>query len=119
MNFSFLSARLVALMIAGILVSGNFHLQAQTQLSIMPLPAHAVEGAGSLSISNGLDVVFEGYTEPRMERARDRFLANLARETGILPVPPQPGDKPKFIFRTAGPSAPVQQLGEDESYRLE
>src|SRR5271154_6947128 len=95
------------------LFSCEFHLHAQAQLPIMPLPAHVVEGTGSLSISNGLDVVFEGHTEPRLERARDRFLANLARETGILPVPAPPATPAKFIIKTAGPSAPVQQLGED------
>src|SRR5271163_2092014 len=119
MNFGFLFTRLVALVFAIILLSDNSHLQAQTQLPIMPLPAHAVEGAGSLSINNGLEIVFEGHTEPRLERARDRFVANLARETGILPVPAQPGGKAKFVIKTAGPSAQVQQLGEDESYHLE
>src|SRR5277367_808942 len=101
------------------LFSSDFRLRAQTQLPIMPLPAHAVEGTGSLSINNGLDVVFDGYTEPRLERARDRFLANLARETGILPVPASPSAPAKFVIKTAGPSAPVQQPDEDESYHLE
>src|SRR5271170_1411320 len=110
---------IATMLFACALFSSDFHLHAQTQLPIMPLPAHAVEGTGSLSISNGLDVVFEGHTEPRLERARDRFLANLARETGILPVPAAPGVQPRFVIKTAGPSAPVQQLGEDESYHLE
>ncbi len=85
----------------------------------MPLPAHAVEGTGSFSVNGGLQVVFEGHSEPRLERARDRFLASLAGETGILPVPAAPGVQPRFVIKTAGPSAPVQQLGEDESYHLE
>ncbi|AXC14154.1 Beta-hexosaminidase [Acidisarcina polymorpha] len=94
-------------------------MYAQATLPVMPLPAHVVQGAGSLSLHGGLQVVFEGYTEPRLERARDRFVATLSRETGILPVPPQPVNQSKLIIKTAGPSAPVQQLGEDESYRLE
>jgi hexosaminidase len=86
---------------------------------MMPLPAQVKQGSGSLLVNSGLDVVIEDYTEPRLERARDRFLANFAHETGILPLPAQPGTRPKFIIKTAGPSKPVQQLGEDESYRLD
>jgi hexosaminidase len=85
----------------------------------MPLPAHVVQGSGSIPINGALQVRFEGYTEPRLERARDRFLAHLATETGILPEPAQPGGRPALVIKTSGPSAPVQQLGEDESYHLE
>ena len=89
------------------------------ELPLMPLPAHVVHGTGSLSVDNGLQVVFEGHPDARLERARDRFLAHLAGKTGVLPVPAAPGVRPKFVIRTAGQSAPVQQLGEDESYHLE
>jgi hexosaminidase len=92
---------------------------AQATLPIMPLPAHATQGTGSLSINAGLKVKLDGYTEPRLERARDRFLAHLAAETGILPIPAQPGDRPTLVIKTTSASAPVQQLGEDESYHLE
>jgi hexosaminidase len=85
---------------------------------MMPLPAHAVQGAGSFQIDGGFELVIEGYTEPRLERARDRFLVNLERETGILHFPVESGSRPRFVIRTAGPSAPVQELGEDESYHL-
>jgi len=108
-----------------ILLSAYFLLHPQTPslaqrpLPIMPLPAHAVQGTGILPLNSGLQVRIDGYTEPRLERARDRFLVHLAAETGILPVPAQPGDRPTLVVKTAGPSAPVQQLGEDESYHLE
>lgn len=97
------------------------HLVAQNPvpLSIMPLPATTVPGTGSLQVDHGLQIVFEGYTEPRLERAGTRFLDTLSRETGILRIPAQPSREGKFVVRTAGPSAPVQQLGEDESYHLE
>jgi hexosaminidase len=85
----------------------------------MPLPAHAVEAAGSFPIDGGFQIIFEGHTEPRLERARDRFLTNLTHETGILQWPTASANQPQFIIRTAGPSAEVEQLGEDESYRLE
>ncbi len=63
-------------------------------------------------------VRIEGYTEPRLERAKDRFLANLTSKTGIpLWLNDRPGE-PKFIIKTEGPSKEIQQLGEDESYHL-
>ena len=111
--------RRMTLLSASLLLSPYIPLRAQVTLPIMPLPAHAVQGAGSLFINGGLQVRFEGSTEPRLERARDRFLSHLAAETGILPIPTQPGDHPTLVIKTTGPSAPVQQLGEDESYHLE
>jgi hexosaminidase len=97
----------------------SLSLQAQTPLSLIPLPAAAVQGTGNLIVDHGLRVVFEGYTEPRLERARIRFLGTLSRETGIseVPVPPFKGEE--FVIKTTGPSATVQQLGEDESYHLQ
>ena len=116
---SLLRWRRMTLLSASLLLSPYIPLLAQAPLPIMPLPAHAVQGSGSLSINSGLQVQLEGYTEPRLERARDRFLAHLGAETGILPVPTQPGDRPTLLIKTNGPSAPIQQLGEDESYHLE
>ena len=64
--------------------SGNSSAQESVQLPIMPLPATAIPGTGSLLVDHGLQVVFEGYTEPRLVRAQTRFLDTLSRETGIL-----------------------------------
>jgi hexosaminidase len=104
---------------ASLLLPSYSAIVAQTPLPIMPLPAHSMQGSGSLSLDSGIHVVLDGYTEPRLERARDRFLANLGAETGILPVPAQPVERPTLLIKTTGPSAPIQQLGEDESYHLE
>lgn len=93
-------------------------LAAQTSLPIIPQPAFAMQGTGSLSVDHGLQVVFEGYTEPRLERSRMRFLDIFSRETGIPTVPSQISQQAKLIVTTCGPSAAVQRLGEDESYRL-
>jgi hexosaminidase len=98
---------------------GNSSVQAQTPLPVIPLPATAVQGSGNLLVDHGLQIVFEGYTEPRLERAGMRFFDTLARETGIAKVPAQPLKGAKFAIKTTGPSAIVQQLGEDESYHLE
>jgi hexosaminidase len=84
----------------------------------MPLPAHLTPGTGQFSIDGGFRVVFEGYTEPRLERAVERFRLNLTRKTGILHFPESSPAQPAFTIRTTMASAPVQQLGEDESYHL-
>ena len=93
-------------------------VQAQiSDLPIMPLPAHSQRGSGAFVVDRSIGVAFEGYTEPRLERARDRFLQRLSGETGIL-IWPTMGNKPKIFIHTTGPSAEVQKLGEDESYQL-
>jgi hexosaminidase len=107
------------LVLCFVLLVSNALVRAQTPLSVIPLPAVAVQGTGSLLIDHGLQVVFEGYAEPRLKRARIRFFDTLSRETGIPEVPVPPFKGGQFVIKTAGPSAPVQQLGEDESYHLE
>jgi hexosaminidase len=93
--------------------------QMQTPLPIVPVPLTTSSGTGSLSVDHGLQVVFDGYTEPRLDRARARFLSILTNETGVPALPAPHLKTAQLIVRTAGPSAPVQQLGEDESYHLE
>jgi hexosaminidase len=113
-----LSARLLSAVITWALLFTNATLQAETPLSIMPLPAHVVTDTGSFPIDGSFQVLIEGYTEPRLERARDRFLANLSSKTGIpLWLTHRPGH-PQFIIKTEGPSKELQELGEDESYHL-
>jgi hexosaminidase len=102
-----------------VLLGGNSSVLAQTALPVIPLPATAVQGSGSLLVDHGLQVVFEGHTEPRLERARIRFFDTLYREMGIPEVPASPVKREQLVIKTAGPSAAVQQLGEDESYHLE
>jgi hexosaminidase len=98
---------------------GSSAAPAQTPLSVIPLPVTATPGQGSLSVEHGLQLVFEGYTEPRLERARSRFDEVFSRETGIPILPAAPFKGARFVIRTAGPSSTVQQLGEDESYHLQ
>ncbi|MGC9224716.1 MAG: beta-N-acetylhexosaminidase [Terracidiphilus sp.] len=93
--------------------------QTAAELPIMPLPAHAVQGQGQFTIDGNFGIALQGYTEPRLLRARQRFLDTLSRETGIPLWSQAQFNQPDFIIQTAGPSDPVQQLGEDESYHLE
>src|SRR5207245_2631722 len=41
---------------------------------LMPLPSHIEVGAGQFIVDGHLSVALEGYTEPRLTLARDRFL---------------------------------------------
>jgi hexosaminidase len=106
--------------LCGVLSIGHLALpQELPTLQIMPLPATANQGAGEFLIDGNFGVRLEGFQEPRLQRARVRFLATLNRETGI---PFRSDLSPKdaqFVVRTSGPSAPVQKLEEDESYKLE
>jgi hexosaminidase len=117
-NLRVIRACCVIFALSPLLTFGKPPVLAQTPLAVIPLPVRAVQHSGSLLIGPGLQVVFEGYREPRLARARDRFFDTLSRETGIAHVPAGPDQKAKFVIRTAGPSATVQQLGEDESYHL-
>jgi hexosaminidase len=93
--------------------------QTTGSLGLMPIPSHLTPGEGQLLIDQKFSVGLEGYTEPRLVLAKQRFMDLLHRETGI-PFPADTQDGPATLtIKTAGASAPVQELGEDESYRLE
>ena len=93
--------------------------QEKSLIAIMPLPAHVVQGEGEFLIDGGFGIALKGYKDPRLERAQQRFLDTLSRETGIPLWREAIVNSPHFTVQTAGPSAAVQQLGEDESYHLE
>ena len=86
---------------------------------VMPLPAHVVPGEGEFVIDGHFGIALKGHKEPRLERAQQRFLDLLSRETGIPLWREARLNAPHFIIQTGGPSAATQQLGEDESYSLE
>lgn len=96
-------------------------LSAQTEnpLPVMPLPAHVVRGQGQFLVDGNFGVALDGYTEPRLQRAKQRFLDRLSRETGIPLWREARFNHANFVIRTSGPSDQVQQLGENEAYHLE
>ena len=93
--------------------------QVQATLPIMPLPSHVVQGQGQFLIEGNFGIVLQGYTEPRLERAKQRFLVTLSRETGLPLWHEAQFNQPNFVIKTVAASDPVQQLGENESYHLE
>ena len=89
-------------------------------MNLMPLPATAHVGSGTLRVDFSFTVVLSGYAEPRLDRAAERFLRQLSRQTA-LPVGPMPskGAKATLVIRTDHASKEIQEVGEDESYTLE
>jgi len=89
-------------------------------LNLMPLPSSVQAGTGALRIDSLFSVELTGYTEPRLDRAVERFRTQLSRETGIsLSGKSSDRTKATLVIHTDHSSKPVQQLGEDESYELE
>src|SRR5205807_5525779 len=87
-------------------------------LSLMPVPASVQLGAGQFLIGPTLKISLQGHSDPRIERAVDRFVQDLSRRTGI-PVRNQDDSNATIIVACGGAGSKVQALGEDESYRLE
>jgi hexosaminidase len=118
-------AQNVRLRVLGILVLCVLFCPAMTTaqqpaLNLMPLPASAQPGTGSLAVDASFSVAFTGYTEPRLERSGERFLHQLARQTGLLTsLKPAKGTKATFVVQTGHASKEIQEVGEDESYVLE
>jgi hexosaminidase len=93
--------------------------QEQGSLSLMPMPSHVVSGQGQFLIDNSFSVSLEGYTDSRLTLGKQRFLKTLSRETGIMLSDAAQSSTANVTVKTSGASAPVQKLGEDESYHLE
>src|ERR1035437_7470831 len=110
--------QIVLLVFCMLSTSWNGRAQETSSLLMMPLPAHVEQGEGEFRIDGDFGIALMGFTEPRMEQARQRFLDTLSRETGIPLWREAVINHPRFTIRTAGPGMAVQQLGEDESYRL-
>ena len=92
----------------------------QPALNLMPLPANVQPGTGSLRVDSAFSVAFTGYTEPRLERASERFLRQLARQTGLpLALKPSKTGKATLVIQTDHASKEIQEVGEDESYILD
>src|SRR6266446_8647276 len=73
----------------------------QPALTLMPLPANVQSGAGSLKVDSTFSMAFTGYNEPRLERAGERFLRQLARQTGLpLALKPSKSAKATLVIQT-------------------
>src|SRR5262249_34957445 len=104
----------------GALVGGSMQAQSAPGLNLMPWPANVQPGSGALKIDSTFAIALTGHKEARLDRAGQRFLSVLQKQTGLL-ISSQPGDatKAKLVVNTGHASKEIQELGEDESYTLE
>ena len=73
-----------------------------------------------MAVDASFSVAVTGRDDARLERAVQRFLYQLGRQTGlILAAKPADAAKATLVIHTDHDSKPVQELGEDESYTLE
>src|SRR5882762_625964 len=108
---------LCAIVFALLLCATSATAQDQPRLNLMPTPANLQIGTGDLRIDSSFSVALTGHTEARMDRAVQRFLRQLSRQTAI-PLSAKASAKPTLSVHTDRASKEVQELGEDESYAL-
>jgi len=87
----------------------------------MPLPAKVQMGSGQLLIGPTFSVSIAGRHEARLDRAVEIFLGQFGRQIGMPPIDMQVADSANatLVIQVAGGTKGVQELGEDESYRLD
>ena len=108
------------LLLGALMISPSALPQEQRPLYLMPVPSSVQIGTGALPVDSSFTVGFAGYREPRLDRAVQRFLRQLSRQTGFpLGLKPFTGSKPVLVIHTEHASKEIQELGEDESYVLE
>jgi hexosaminidase len=94
--------------------------QSNPQVNLMPMPWSVRPGTGELPIVQSFSVAIEGYKEPRLERAVERFLRDVRLRTGLFAgVRGADGSKATLVIHAEHASRVVQELGEDESYVLD
>src|SRR5215472_6429721 len=92
----------------------------QPSLNLMPMPASVQAATGSLRVDSSFSVALTGHTEPRLERAVERFLHQLARQTAFpLSLKSAKSPQATLVVHTDHASKEIQEVGEDESYVLE
>jgi hexosaminidase len=108
---------ILAVMSCLVFISG---VEAQP-LNLVPMPAKVQMGSGQLLIGPTFSVSIVGRHEPRLDRVVENFLGQLGRQIGMPPIDMQVADSTNatLLIQAAGGTKDVQELGEDESYRLE
>jgi hexosaminidase len=109
----------VILMLGSVLVSSS--AAEPRQLNLMPMPASVQLQTGQLVIDPSLTVGISGHTDVQLQRALERFLNNLRRQTGMTPLDMKvtSAAQAKLVVHCEHENKAVQELGEDESYSLE
>jgi hexosaminidase len=112
-------AILVILIMCSVFVSSS--AAEPRPLSLMPMPAKVQLKTGQLVIDASFTVGINGPSDGQLQRAVQRFLDKLRRQTGMPPLDMKVTDatQAKLVVHTERASKAVQELGEDESYSLE
>jgi hexosaminidase len=99
----------------------SMRAQSPPALNLMPMPAKLQTGSGFLKVDESFRLSFAGYREPRLDRAAQRFLEQLHRQTALVLASRETVDPAKatLLVSTEQESKTVQELGEDESYTLD
>jgi hexosaminidase len=89
--------------------------------SLMPMPDQVQLRTGELVIDASFTVGISGPSDAQLQRAVERFLDNLRRQTGMPPLDMKVTDatQAKLVVHSERASKAVQELGENESYSLE
>jgi hexosaminidase len=86
----------------------------------MPMPATVMPAAGRLLVTQTFSIALTGYSDPKLERAAQRFLRDLGRQTGYFLSERLAGaSQANLTIHAEHGSEPVQDLGENESYVLD
>src|SRR5467141_3163148 len=110
----------LGLLVLYILLNPVMTTAQEPALNLLPLPASAHSGTGSLGVDSSFSVAFTGHTEPRVELAGERFLRQLVRQTGLpLALKPAKTARATLVIQADHASKEIQEVGEDESYVLE
>jgi len=111
---------LLAIMLCAVFTS-LVEAQVQQSLNLMPMPAKVQLGNGRLLIDPSFSVAITGHKEARLDRAIQLFLSQLRQQTGMPPTDMKVTNSSSaaLVMQCAGGTRDVQELGEDESYRLE
>jgi hexosaminidase len=93
---------------------------ASLPIDLMPMPVTVTPAVGRLFVPQTFSVAIAGYNEPRLERAAQRFLRDLSRQTGyFLSAHLADAGHATLTVHADHGSEAVQDLGEDESYSLD
>src|SRR5262249_58858582 len=100
----------------GALVGGSMQAQSAPGLNLMPWPANVQPGSGALKIDSTFAIALTGHKEARLDRAGQRFLSVLQKQTGLL-ISSQPGDatKAKLLLYTDHARTAAQEFDGDDS----
>lgn len=111
--------RLLFIVNAILLVAIAATAQTTPQLNLMPMPSTVQPGTGQLTVDQSFSVSITGFHDASLDRGVQRFVSQLARETG-LPLRYGQEEKlnPTLTIHADHDREKVQKLGEDESYEL-